>query len=280
MISVSDLDAMPILSKLPAVLLPAVLCTAAHTAPLAAEPPQDVDSLVACMGSKNFAASDDCATALTELSRRDPSVSADGRVHRAFAARVYRDIEDFREWQRWVASKTDAELERESPEYEDGASTAWLVSTIRELVPHAGPETQPILFDALLAAVSMIGDLDRVVAHYGQPAFGAALASVQSAALDRRATGYDVLGLMLEAHAGGSLASPLSSQDRESAARAITAGLQEAEPDVRLAAIRAAQQGRVEGALPLLRVLALTQPKDGAHGIQQAAADAVASLSR
>jgi hypothetical protein len=270
---------MPILPNLIAVLLPAVLCTVAAT-PLAAPEPQDVETLLACMGSNNFTASDDCATALTELSRRAASVSADGRVHRAFAARVHRDIEDFREWQRSVAAMTDAELERESPEFEDGASTAWLVSTIRELVPHAGPETQPVLFDALLAAVMMDGDQARVVALYGQPAFGPALACVGSDALDRRATCYRVLGLMLEAHAGGSLASPLSSRDREAASRAITAGLQEAEPGLRIAAIRAAQRGRVEGALPILRVLAVTEPKDGRNGIGRAAADAVASLSR
>src|SRR4051812_7626207 len=101
-----------------------------------------------------------------------------------------------------------------------------------------------------------------------------------SDALDRRATGYRVLGLMLEAHASGSLASPLSSSDREAAARAITTGLQEAEPFLRIAAIRAVQRGRVEGALPMLRVLAVTEPRDGRNGIGQAAADAVASLSR
>jgi hypothetical protein len=279
-LGVFDRDAMPTLPKLPAVFLPAILCTVAATAPAASQPAQDVEALVACTKSQDFAASHDCATALTELSTRNPSVGADGRVHRALAVRIHRDIEEFREWRRIVTTKTDAELERDSPEYEDGASTMRLVSAIQELVPHAGPETQPVLFDALLEAVAMSDGLDRSIAHYGQPAFGATLNCVRSASLERQATGYDVLGLMLEAHAAGSLAAPLSARDRQAAAHVITAGLQAAESSLRITAIRAARRGRVEGALPILRVLAATEPKDGPDSIGQAAADAVASLSR
>jgi hypothetical protein len=272
---------MPFLPNLPAVLISAVLCTVAAKASAAAEPPQDADTLVACMGSKNFTASDDCATALTELSRRNASVSADGRVHRAFAARVHRDIEEFRDWQRAVAAMSEAELERESPEFEDGTSTMLLADTIRfQLLPCAGPDTEPVLFEALLAAAVMNGDMERGIARYGQRAAGTTLDFARSEVHDRRRIAYSVLGWMLEAHAGGSLASPLSSGDREAAARAITAGLQEAEPGLRIAAIRAAQRGRVQGALPMLRVLAVTEPKGGRNGIGQAAADAVASLSR
>jgi hypothetical protein len=272
---------MPILSNLPALLLPAILCTVAATAPPAAEPPQDVDALVACMGSKNFTASDDCATALTELSRRDASVSADGRVHRAFAARVHRDIEDFREWQRAVAAMTEAEIERESPEYEDGTSTMLLADTIRfQLLPHAGPDTEPVLFEALLAAAVMNDDMERGIARYGQRAAGATLDFARSDQPDRRRIGYRVLGWMLALPAVDMLASPLDPSARDAAASAITAGLQEGEPSVRLAAIRAAQRGRVRGAFPMLRVLAVTLPDDDPHRLRQAAAEAVATLGR
>jgi hypothetical protein len=271
---------MPFVPNLPAVLISAILCTVAATASVAVEPPQDVDTLLACMASENYAYSP-CADTLEELSKRDSSVGADVRVHRALAALLHREVADFKEWQRWLATRTAEELERDSPEYEDGFSAMQLADTIRfQLLPHAGPDTEPVLFGALLAAAVMNDDMERGIARYGQRAAGATLDFARSEVLDRRWIAYSVLGWMLDAEVGGSLASPLSSSDREAAARAITAGLQEAEPFLRIAAIRAAQRGRVEGALPILRVLAVTEPKDGRNGIGRAAADAVASLSR
>jgi len=272
---------MPILSNLPALLLPAIVCTVAATAPVAAEPPQDVETLVACMARDDYGASSRCTDELSAIVKRDPGVSADVRVHRAFAARLYREIADFREWQRWLATRTAEELERDSPEYEDGFSALELADTIRfQLLPHADRDSDRVLFDALLATTVMNGDMERGIARYGQRALSATLDFARSDPADRRRIAYSVLGWMLEVDAGDMLALPLDPSARDAAAGAITAGLQEGEPSVRLAAIRAAQRGRVRGAFPMLRVLAVTLPDDEPHRLRQAAAEAVATLGR
>ena len=233
------------------------------------------------MAAEDYSASDDCAGALRALSQHDPSVGADARVHRAFAARLHRDIADFQKWQQWVAAKSEEERERESYEYEDGTSAMLLADAICfELLPNAGPDTERVLFEALLSATVMNGDMERGIAKYGQRAASATLGFARSDMLDRRRIGYSVLGWMLELHAGGSLVAPLSASDRKAAARAITAGLEEGQPYVRLTAIRAAQRGRVADALPMLRVFAVTMPDDEPYRLRQAAIDAVASLAR
>jgi hypothetical protein len=273
---VSDLD----MRSLSSVLARAVLCILVGAVPVAAQPSAEVDALVACMAGADFSASDDCADALKALSQRDPSVGADARVHRAFAARLHRDTADFQEWQRWVSTKSEEEQDRESYEYEDGTSAMLLADTIRfQLLPNAGPDTERVLFEALLAATVMNGEMERGIAKYGQRAASATLGFARSDAVDRRRIGYSVLGWMLDPDTGGVHGSPLSGSDRAAAARAITAGLQEAEPDVRLTAIRAAQRGRVADALPVLRVFAVTMPDDQPYRLRQAAIDAVASLT-
>lgn len=272
---------MPTLSNLPALLLFAILCTVAATTPAAAEPPQDVETLVACMARDDYAASSSCTDELSAIVNRDPSVSADVRVHRAFAARLYREIADFREWQRSVAALRGQELDGESPEYEDWTTALLLADTIRfQLLPHADRDSDRVLFDALLATTVMNGDMERGIARYGQRALSATLDFAWSNLADRRRIAYSVLGWMLEVSAGDMLASPLDPSARDAAASAITAGLQEGEPSVRLAAIRAAQRGRVRGAFPMLRVLAVTLPDDEPHRLRQAAAEAVATLGR
>jgi hypothetical protein len=216
------------------------------------------------------------------LCKIDAGVRADPRVHRAFARRVYQGVEDFRDWARQVEEMPRDRLgEDEHPEYEDGASAMFVVDTIRvQLLPNAGPDTEPVLFDALLMSAVITSEAERGIAKYGQRAVSATLGFARSDALDRRQIGYSVLGWMLDPEIGGSLGSPLSASEREAAARAITAGLQEGDPTVRLTAIRAAQRGRVAGALPMLRVLAVTMPDEQPHRLRQAAADAVASLTR
>jgi len=271
---------MPILSNLPALLLTAILCTVAATA-AAAGPPQDVETLVACMAHDDYAASSRCTDELSAIVKRDPSVSADVRVHRAFAARLYRELADFREWQRQVAALSEEELDGESREYEDGTSAMLLADTIRfQLLPHADQDSDRVLFDALLATTVMNGDMERGIARYGQRAASATLDFAGSDLPDHRRIAYSVLGWMLALHAGDMLASPLDPNGRDIAARAITTGLQEGEPPVRLAAIRAAQRGGVRGAFPLLRVLAITLPDDEPFRLRHAAAEAVASLGR
>ncbi len=260
--------------------LVAILCTVVAPMPVAAEPPPDVAALVACMASDDYAASSACTDELSALAKRDPSVGADVRAHRAFAARLYREIADFREWERSVAALSEEELDRESPEYEDGTSAMLLADTIRfQLLPHADRDSDRVLFDALLAATVMNGDMERGIARYGQRAVPATLDFARSDQPDRRRTAYNVLGWMLEVRAGDMLASPLDSSDRDAAARAITAGVQEGAPSVRLAAIRAAQRGGVRGAFPFLRVLAVTLPDDEPYRLRQAAAAAVSSLT-
>jgi hypothetical protein len=176
---------------------------------------------------------------------------------------------------------TQEELDRESPEYEDGTSAMLLADTIRlQLLPHAGPDTEPILFEALLSATVMNGDMERGLARYGRRVVAVTLDFAGSSALDRRSVAYGVLGWMLDLQSSGSSDWPLSSSEREAAARAITAGLQEAEPWLRLQAIHAAKRGRVAGALPMLRVLAVTLPDDEPYRLRRAAADAVAHLQR
>ena len=101
------------------------------------------------------------------------------------------------------AAKSEAELEAESPEYEDGTSAAMLVSPIRGFLPHADADSQRVLFDALLMAIAMNGDFASDVASYGEPALGPTLAFLRSGALDRRDIAYDVLGHMLEAQRAG-----------------------------------------------------------------------------
>ncbi len=98
--------------------------------------------------------------------------------------------------------------------------------------------------------------------------------------IDRRDVVCGVLGRMLEANAHGTLPSALSAAARQSAETTIVGGLQDAQPHDRLKAIRAAQRGGVRGALPLLRVLALTLPDDEPSRLRHAAAEAVASLAR
>jgi hypothetical protein len=247
----------------------------------AAQPPDIIGGLVACMASDDYAASSACADELSALAKRDPSVGADVRAHRAFAGHLYREIVAFREWQRWLATRSPEDLENESPEHQDGNTAMLLADTIRfQLLPHANRESERVLFDALLAASVMNEDMERGIARYGQRAAPATFDLARSDASDRREIAYTVLGWMLEVPSADMLASPLHSRDREAAAQVITDGLQEGEPSVRLAAIGAAQRGDVRGALPMLRILASTLPPDDPYALRQAAAAAAASLSR
>ncbi len=258
----------------------AVLCTLVATMPAEAEPPRNVDGLIACMMSDDFAASDDCAKALATLSEEDVAVRADIRVHRAFNARIRRDLADFQGWQAWVATKSEADLESEPPEYEDGASTAWLAQWTEGFLPTADADSRQVLFDALLVAAAMLSDIEQTVANHGEPALPATVRFLRDDSIDRRDVVYGVLGRMLEAHAHGTFPAGLSAAARQSAETTILGGLQDAEPHVRLKAIRAAQRGRVRGALPMLRVLASTLPADDRFRLRLAAAEAVASLTR
>jgi hypothetical protein len=267
--------------SLPFVLAGAFLCTLVGAATVAAEPRDIVGALVACMASDDYAASSTCADELSALAKRHPRVGADVRAHRAFAAHLYREIADFREWQRWLATRSQEDLENESPEHEDGNTAMLLADIIRfQLLPHAKRESERVLFDALLAASVMNEDMERGIARYGQRAAPATFDLARSDASDRREIAYTVLSWMLDLSAADMLASPLDSSGREAAARVITNGLQEAEPSVRLAAIRAAQRGGVRGAFPMLRVLAVTLPDDEPYRLRQAAAEAVARLGR
>jgi hypothetical protein len=269
------------MSALPSVAL-AVLCSLVTARSGGEESPRDIDALVVCAASQDYAASSDCIERLTSLADSDPNVAADARVHRAFAARLYLEIADFREWQRWFATRNEAEIaENESPEYEDGNTALMLADTVRvRLLPYADPESERLLFDALLATSVMNGDMERGIARYGQRAAAATLNLARSHDADRRRIGYVVLGWMLALGADDMLAPALDPGRRDAAAVIITAGLQESEPSIRLTAIRAAQRGRVRGAIPLLRVLAATLPDDQPHRLRQAAADAAATLAR
>ena len=76
------------------------------------------------------------------------------------------------------------------PEYEDGRSAMLLADTIRfQLLPHAGPDTEPVLFEALLAAAVMNDDMERGIARYGQRAAGATLDFAGAIQPDRRRIG-------------------------------------------------------------------------------------------
>ena len=267
--------------SLPFVITWAVVCTLGAVVPAAAEPPEDVDRLLACARGPDDLGSYRCASTLEALSKQDLALAGDPRVHRALAERMHRDVADFKAWQQWLSTRTQDFLERESPEYEDGWSTLQLADTIRvHLLPHAGPDTKSVLFSALLAAAVMNDEMERGLAKYGRPALLATLGQVRSDDGDRRRIAYSVLGWMLDDEVGGAHGSPLTSADRELAERAIGTGLQEADPDLRLEAIRAAQRGRVAGALPMLRVLVVTMPDAEPYRLRRAAIDAVVSLTR
>jgi hypothetical protein len=269
------------MSVLPSVAV-AVLCHLASAMPGGEEPPRDIDALVLCATREDYAAAHNCIERLTALAERAPNVAADARVHRAFAATLYREIAALREWQRWFTARSEAEIaENESPEYEDGNTALLLADTVRfRLLPYADLESERVLFDALLATSVMNGDMERGIARYGQRAAPATLDLARSDDADRRRIAYVVLGWMLALTADDMLAPALDPGRRDAAAVVITAGLQESDPSARLTAIQAARRGRVQAAVPMLRVLAVTLPDDEPHRLRQAAADAVATLAR
>ena len=263
----------------PAAVVGSLLTSVVLTGPStrASQEPDAVERLTACMASADFVASHDCAGELVVLTDRHPELRREVKVHLAFAARLRQDVAEFQAWRDEVSKPSEAD--QKGSEYEDGSSTAMLLPAAVSLLPYAGAESTAFVA-AMLDAATMSDDLESAIASHGGTVLPAVLAHAGSDQPWRRAVGYTVLGMMLAGHADAGLASPLTRNDHDAAATAVMRGLQDREPELRRTAIRAARTGRVGRALPMLRVMAATEPHAGPRSIGQAAADAVSALTR
>lgn len=255
--------------------LPAIVSAAGIQA---AERPQ-VRKLLAGLTARDGEVRERCMSELAVLIRTDEDVRSDPGVHVAVAELLRREAASILE----EAAKLPKGQELDASHYHDT-----LIPAAMRLLDAPASPARGLLLSAMMNGIYNTGSrFAQAIAREGGPALDPALEMSRSPDAIRRGQAYDLLGMMLEGQRARTLKQPLDDGSAAEARRAVLSGLFDADTVCRREAVSAIAKARERDAIPILRVLVLTDPDDARgrpgvarYSVRGLAAQAIETIER
>jgi len=222
--------------------------------------------------------SEKCEASVAEVGRMidaDPLLSKSADVQNVIATRLQQENGQINNRYRNGISSEDIR---------DCSESLSLIAL--RLVPDATPATRTLLISALVTgAYNPESKFAKELALYGEAAVGPVLQLAHSDIGPDRGNAYALMGEMIRAGKSGALRYPFAPQSASRLQGAVRAGLQDPDTASRREAIRAIVAAGDREAIPLLSVLATTDPDIGTgskarFSVRSLAAEAIKQLQQ
>jgi hypothetical protein len=259
-----------------------VLCPVLCYASAGARESRDTERVLTQLRASERRAKEKGMRVLAQLVDADSQVRQDPRAQVEVARLLRAESAAIRKWSRDLEQQPDSD---EDVEYDSEFYDETVIPLATTLLRNASPETEPILLSALFDGIyNPESRLAAELISYGEGAVSSVLELSERADPLSRAGAYVLMGKLLRSHKEKGLKRAWSASSSSRVGIALRRGLQDPDTAARREAIYAVVDAGDREALPMLRVMAATDP-DAGNGrtrrfVRSLAAQAVRKLEQ